>query len=67
MMACEDSDSKYPDLQLIYFYLTKECNLRCRHCWIAPKYQSSDCASNFLDLQLFKDIIKNAQQLGLTG
>ena len=28
---------EYP-LNQIYFYLTANCNLRCRHCWISPDY-----------------------------
>ena len=51
----------------IYFYLTEGCNLRCRHCWIAPKYQSESNSYPALDLDLFKSIIKQAKPLGLTG
>ncbi len=34
----------------LYFYLTEGCNLRCRHCWIAPKYQAPDGPVPALDL-----------------
>ena len=55
----------YP-LNRIYFYLTEECNLRCRHCWISPKYQGG--GNNFyLDLDLFRAIIEQAKPLGLSG
>jgi SynChlorMet cassette radical SAM/SPASM protein ScmF len=57
---------KYP-LNQIYFYLTEGCNLRCRHCWIAPKYQSEANQYPALDLNLFKSIIEQARPLGLTG
>jgi len=56
----------YP-LNQIYFYLTEGCNLRCRHCWIAPKYQSESGSCPALDLELFKSIIGQAKPLGLTG
>jgi SynChlorMet cassette radical SAM/SPASM protein ScmF len=56
----------YP-LNQIYFYLTEGCNLRCRHCWIAPKYQSEENSYPSLDLDLFKSIIEQAKPLGLTG
>lgn len=56
----------YP-LNQIYFYLTEGCNLRCRHCWIAPKYQSEGNPYPALDLDLFKAIIEQAKPLGLTG
>jgi SynChlorMet cassette radical SAM/SPASM protein ScmF len=54
-------------LNQIYFYLTEGCNLRCRHCWIAPKYQSEANRYPALDLDLFKSIIEQAKPLGLTG
>jgi SynChlorMet cassette radical SAM/SPASM protein ScmF len=57
---------KYP-LNQIYFYLTEGCNLRCRHCWIAPKYQSEENSYPALDLDLFKSIIEQAKPLGLSG
>jgi len=65
-MEKEQENHKYP-LNQIYFYLTEGCNLRCRHCWIAPKYQSEGDSSSALDLDLFKSIIEQAKPLGLTG
>jgi SynChlorMet cassette radical SAM/SPASM protein ScmF len=56
----------YP-LNMIYFYLTEGCNLACRHCWIAPKYQSEGHSYPALDVQLFNSIIKQAKSLGLSG
>lgn len=66
MNVCENKSQKYP-LNQIYFYLTKGCNLRCRHCWIAPQYQSSDQSYPSLDMDLFRSIIQQAKPLGLTG
>jgi SynChlorMet cassette radical SAM/SPASM protein ScmF len=54
-------------LNMIYFYLTEGCNLACRHCWIAPKYQSEGHSYPALDVQLFHSIIKQAKPLGLSG
>jgi SynChlorMet cassette radical SAM/SPASM protein ScmF len=54
-------------LHQIYFYLTEGCNLACRHCWIAPKYQEVDQSYPALDLDLFRSIIEEAKPLGLTG
>lgn len=57
----------YP-LNQIYFYLTGGCNLRCRHCWIDPKYQAADVSTcPCLPLDLFSLIIKQAMPLGLSG
>jgi SynChlorMet cassette radical SAM/SPASM protein ScmF len=53
-------------LNRIYFYLIEECNLRCRHCWISPKYQGSS-HNTYLDLDLFRAIIEQAKPLGLSG
>jgi SynChlorMet cassette radical SAM/SPASM protein ScmF len=65
-MTDKTETSQYP-LNQIYFYLTEGCNLRCRHCWIAPRYQSEGNSYPALDLDLFKSIIEQAKPLGLTG
>ena len=65
-MTDKPEDRTYP-LNQIYFYLTEGCNLRCRHCWIAPKYQNEDNSYPALDLDLFKSIIEQAKPLGLSG
>ena len=65
-MSDKSVDRTYP-LNQIYFYLTEGCNLRCRHCWIAPKYQSEGTSYPALDLDLFKTTIDQAKPLGLTG
>jgi SynChlorMet cassette radical SAM/SPASM protein ScmF len=57
---------RYP-LNQIYFYLTEGCNLACRHCWIAPKFQSGRNTYPALDMELFRSIIKQAKPLGLSG
>lgn len=56
----------YP-LSQIYFYLNKGCNLRCRHCWIDPEYQTPDQSHTTLDIRLFEEIIEQARPLGLSG
>ena len=65
-MSDKPTDHTYP-LNQIYFYLTEGCNLRCRHCWIAPKYQTEGNSYPALDLELFKSIIDQAKPLGLAG
>jgi len=59
-------ERKYP-LNNIYFYLTEGCNLACRHCWIAPKYQSAERSYPVLDPELFRSILKQAKPLGLSN
>jgi len=53
-------------LNSIYFYLTEGCNLRCRHCWIAPEFTSSGTSCSTLPLATFDSIIAEAKPLGLT-
>jgi SynChlorMet cassette radical SAM/SPASM protein ScmF len=59
-------ERSYP-LNSLYFYLTEGCNLRCRHCWIAPKFQCGDRVYPFLDFGLFGHIIEQALPLGLSN
>lgn len=61
-----DTQPYYP-LREIYFYLTGDCNLRCRHCWIEPHFLLADKSSSYLDKSLFADIIAQAEPLGLSG
>jgi SynChlorMet cassette radical SAM/SPASM protein ScmF len=57
---------RYP-LQTLYVYLTEGCNLRCRHCWIEPKFQTAAKQHAVLDVGLFKAIISQAKPLGLAS
>jgi len=68
MNVTKDKSEKtdYP-LNTIYFYLTGGCNLRCRHCWIEPKYQERGRSFPALDLDLFRSIIEQAKPLGLSS
>jgi len=65
-MTKDQEKRKYP-LNQIYFYLTEGCNLKCRHCWIAPKYQSAAASYPALDPDLFRSIIEQAKPLGLSA
>jgi SynChlorMet cassette radical SAM/SPASM protein ScmF len=65
-MEKESQDIRYP-LRQIYFYLTEGCNLRCRHCWISPKFQDENHVYPSLDVSLFQSIIGQAKKMGLSG
>jgi len=52
---------------MIYFYLTEGCNLRCRHCWIEPKFEAGSPRHACLDVDLFRSIIGQAKPLGLSA
>lgn len=64
MTACPTTS--YP-LQQLYVYLTEGCNLRCRHCWLAPAYQGTGNPGNVLDPELFSNILAQGKKLGLTS
>lgn len=65
--ATEKDKKRKHQLRQIYFYLTEGCNLACRHCWIAPKYQTGKHSYPMLPLSLFRSIIDQAKLLGLSG
>lgn len=52
-------------LTQLYFYLTEGCNLACRHCWLAPRY---DPGARYptLDVALFETAVREAKSLGLS-
>ena len=58
------SPEDYP-LSQLYFYLTEGCNLACRHCWLAPKFDPNGSKYPKLPLNLFKKAIEEALPLGL--
>ena len=54
-----------PALQTIYFYITEGCNLKCRHCWLAPQYDPKGSKYQHLSMEGFQSIITQAKNLGL--
>jgi len=56
-----------PSLTQLYFYLTEGCNLACRHCWLAPKFDPAGDRYAMLPVTLFEGAITEAKQLGLQG
>ena len=65
-MAAKGKEEAVPPLEQIYFYLTEGCNLACRHCWIAPKFDQEGRLPS-LPAELFALAIKEAKPLGLKG
>lgn len=55
-----------PPLNSYYFYLTAGCNLACRHCWLAPKFQPNGGTGGHLDYSLFELAIMQGLPLGLS-
>lgn len=55
---------RVPPLHTIYFYLTGNCNLRCRHCWIDPVTERHRSTLH-LPWRELKPIFEEAKTLGL--
>jgi SynChlorMet cassette radical SAM/SPASM protein ScmF len=62
----DNKERPLPRLGQIYFYLTEGCNLACRHCWIAPKFDAQ-AKLPALAVNLFEKAISEARSLGLEG
>jgi len=54
-------------LNQLYFYLTKGCNLACRHCWLAPRFDRTGSRYPTLRVELFETAIREAKPFGLQG
>ena len=50
------------ELSMIYLYLTKGCNLACKHCWI-----DSENATEILAFECIEKVCKEAKELGCTS
>lgn len=58
--------NEVPSLNQLYFYLTAGCNLACRHCWLAPKYDPAGTRYPTLQVELFEMAVTEAKPLGLS-
>lgn len=56
-----------PAINQLYFYLTEGCNLACRHCWLAPRLETTGRRYASLPVELFETAIREARPLGLSG
>ena len=56
-----------PPLDRLYVYLTEGCNLACRHCWIAPRFDGDGAAAPSLPLEVFERVVAEAKPLGLAS
>lgn len=64
-MTQDCSPNGTPPLTQLYFYLTEGCNLTCRHCWLAPKFDPTGTRYACLPVELFETAILEARPLGL--
>lgn len=66
-VAKDENGISVPKLGMIYFYLTEGCNLQCRHCWLAPQFQTAKRQYPAIGPDLFRHIVRQAKPLGLSG
>jgi SynChlorMet cassette radical SAM/SPASM protein ScmF len=59
--------SGVPPLAQLYVYLTEGCNLACRHCWLAPRFDPTATRAPVLALDALEQAIAEARPLGLRG
>ncbi|MBM4147808.1 MAG: SynChlorMet cassette radical SAM/SPASM protein ScmF [Lentisphaerae bacterium] len=60
-------DGSVPPLGTIYCYLTEGCNLACRHCWLAPKFDADGSGHAVLPVDVFEGVVREAKPLGLSS
>ena len=59
------SEGRFYPLGSLYFYLTEGCNLACRHCWIAPRFQSAENVYPSLPFDMLQDVVRQGKALGM--
>lgn len=64
-MEILDLPDGVPPLRSLYLYLCAECNLACRHCWIAPEHRTRETAAEGLPVELVQKALTEATPLGL--
>jgi len=53
-------------LNALYMFITRGCNLRCRHCYIGARCQSGAQHQPAIDAGLFREVVGQAKRLGVS-
>jgi len=53
-------------LNALYCFVTRGCNLRCRHCYIGARYDAATKRPPAIDVSLFRDVVRQAKRLGVS-
>lgn len=53
-------------LNALYCFITRGCNLRCRHCYIGARFQADAQGQPAIDVSLFRDVVRQAKRLGVS-
>jgi SynChlorMet cassette radical SAM/SPASM protein ScmF len=54
-----------PPLVFLYLYISGACNLRCRHCWMAPTFQIEKKSGRHMPMAHVKKAVRQARPMGL--
>ena len=53
-------------LNALYCFITRGCNLRCRHCYTGARHRVDERHPHSIDAGLFRDVVGRAKQLGVS-
>jgi len=57
-----------PPLRCFYIYLSDNCNMRCRHCWIEPRFtDGKPDPGRVVDVDKLREAVREAKTLGLAS
>ncbi len=55
-----------PALRAFYLYMSTGCNLKCRHCWITPRFVDGEpLPGDVIDVEALRDAVAEAKPMGL--
>ncbi|MBM3332046.1 radical SAM protein [candidate division WOR-3 bacterium] len=62
-----DLPAGVPPLRTFYIYLSDNCNLRCRHCWIVPRFTNGKPdPGRCVDVDALLAAVREAKTIGLS-
>ena len=57
-----------PPLRAFYLYMSNSCNLKCRHCWITPRFvDGKPDPGDVIDVDALREAVAEAKPLGLSN
>jgi MoaA/NifB/PqqE/SkfB family radical SAM enzyme len=57
-----------PPLRAFYLYMSNSCNLKCRHCWITPRFvDGQPDPGDVIDVDALREAVAEAKPMGLSS
>ena len=53
-------------LNALYCFITRGCNLRCRHCYTGARHRADEMYPQAIDVSLFRDVVRQAKRIGVS-